>query len=314
MPGHFVVPASLRAFFLAGVQQHAPDPILAVVPGERESEELVGDLSLFTTEVVLIPAWETLPFEHVSPNMVTMAGRARARHRLTGGSDTIVVGSVRAVTQRLSPSPVAPVMLRTGEAPDFDGVVAALAGSGYQRTDRVESRGEFAVRGGIIDVFPAHAYEPVRIEFWGDEIDDIRTFAIVTQRAADSIEQVAIYPAREVRIDDDMAERAAKLATTELWAAETWDRIAAQVMFAGIESWLPWLAEPATLFDEAVARGAAVIVFDPDRAAARSADLVTEEADLAAALAPTWGTGAPAAGAHPDLYLPWDPPADSLFA
>jgi transcription-repair coupling factor (superfamily II helicase) len=314
MPGRFVVPAAMRSFVLAGIQSHAESPILAVVPGEREAEDLVDDLNLFTADAVFLPAWETLPFEHVSPNMVTMANRAVARHRLESGHRPIVVGSVRAVTQRLSPSPVAPVTLQRGEEIDFESVVRRLADSGYHRTDRVESRGEFAVRGGIIDVFPAQAYEPVRIEFWGDEVDDIRSFAIVTQRAAAGRDSVEIYPAREVRIDDELAARAAELAGSELWAVETWDRLASHVMFAGMESWLPWLTDATTLFDQAVALGAQVIVFDPDRAAARSHDLLSEEADLAAALSMTWGSGAPEAGEHPDLYLPWQPPDSALFA
>ena len=314
MPGRFVVPPAVRAYVLAGMAAQLQQPILAVVPGEREAEDLVDDLALFTENAVLLPAWETLPFEHVSPNMVTMAARSVARHRLSNGGSTVVVGSVRAVTQRLSPSPVGPVVLAAGATEDFDTVVGALAAGGYHRTDRVESRGEFAVRGGIIDVFPAQSYEPVRIEFWGDEIDDIRTFAIVTQRAAEAIGAVSIFPAREVRIDDDLAERAAKLAQSELWAVETWDRVAEGIMFAGIESWLPWLTGPTSMFDEAAAADARIVVFDPDRSRARSADLLTEEADLAAALSVTWGIGAPPAGEHPDLYLPWDPPAAALLA
>ncbi|MCP3974455.1 MAG: transcription-repair coupling factor [bacterium] len=314
MPGRFVVPAAMRAFVLAGTQQHAQAPILAVVPGEREAEDLIDDLALFTDDALLLPAWETLPFEHVSPNLVTMASRAVARHRFESGASPIIVGSVRAVTQRLSPSPVAPVALRRGEEADFESVVAALAAAGYHRTDRVETRGEFAVRGGIIDVFPAQSYEPARIEFWGDDIEDIRSFAVGTQRAADSMDAVAAYPPREVRIDADLIERAGKLAESDRWAGETWDRIGANVMFAGIESWLPWLADPVTLFDRAADIGAQVIVFDPDRAGARSTDLLNEEADLAAALSETWGTGAPQAGEHPDLYLEWDPPESALEA
>jgi len=314
MPGRFVVPSAMRAFVLAGIQRHSDSPILAVVPGEREAEDLIDDLGLFTADAALLPAWETLPFEHVSPNQVTMANRAVARHQLKSDRGTVIVGSVRAVTQRLSPAPVAPVALQRGELADFDAVVAALADAGYHRTDRVEGRGEFAVRGGIIDVFPAQSYEPARVEFWGDEIEDIRSFSIATQRAAESLASLEAYPAREVRVDSDLAERAVKLAQTERWAAETWDRVAANVMFAGIESWLPWLADPTTMFDQAAAAGAHVIVFDPDRARTRSADLLNEEADLAAALSETWGTGAPQAGEHPDLYLTWDPPENALLA
>jgi len=314
MPGRFVVPAAMRSFVLAGLQHRGVAPLFAVVPGEREAEDLVDDIRLFTDAVALLPAWETLPFEHVSPNMVTMANRAVARHRLMSGDPVIVVASVRGATQRLSPSSVAPVVLRQGDEVDFAMVVEQLAGAGYNRTDRVEARGEFAVRGGIIDVFPAQGYEPVRIEFWGDEIEDVRPFAVSSQRASGSVTGVAAFPARELRIDAAVEERAAELRHTEPWAAATWDRVAERVTFAGIESWLPWLAGPETMFAGAARMGAQVVIFDPDKAQARSADLIREEAELAAALAVSWGAGAPEAGEHPDLYLPWSPPEDALLA
>ena len=81
-------------------------------------------------------------------------------------------------------------------------VVAELAAYGYHRTDRVEGRGEFAVRGGIVDVYPAEADGPVRVEFWGDEVESVRTFSVATQRSADEATLVA-YPARELRTTDD---------------------------------------------------------------------------------------------------------------
>jgi len=110
--GRFVVPAAARAFFLAGLAGTASGPVLAVVAGERDAEDLADDLELFTDDSHFLPAWETLPFEHVSPNVGTMAQRAAARHALrTGGAGSVVVGSVRAATQRVSPSPVEPVIL-----------------------------------------------------------------------------------------------------------------------------------------------------------------------------------------------------------
>ena len=313
-PGRTVVPVGLRALVLAGVSTHTATPTLAVVPGEREAEELNDDLALFTDRGVLLPAWETLPFEHVSPNLITMAARSVARHAMNSEPAPIIVGSVRAVTQRISPSSPHPIRLKRGATDDFDAVVGGLTGLGYSRTDRVEGRGEFAVRGGIVDVFAAQSREPVRIEFWGDEVEDIRTFGVVTQRAADHLQSVEIFPAREVRFDDEITARAKQLAAEEPWAMETWERIASRVTFAGVESWIPWLAPDRTMFDEAIDAGAHIVVFDPDRAAARSGDLMAEEADLAAALSTTWGTGAPVAADHPSLYLPWDPPESALLA
>jgi transcription-repair coupling factor (superfamily II helicase) len=305
-PGRLVVPPSLRAFFLAGLAIGSQAPVLAIVPGERDAEDLADDLELFVSGSRFLPAWETLPFEHVSPNVGTMASRAAARHALrTGAAGTVVVASVRAAVQRISPSPTDPIVLRVGDEVDFDSLVTRIAGAGYDRTDRVETRGEFAVRGGIIDLYPAQSREPVRIDFWGDRVEEITTVSVATQRSKDQVPEVEAFPAREVRPGPELNERARELSQSAPWAAATWDRIVEGVSFPGIESWLPWLTDERTAIAEADPR-TVVVLFEPPRARDRAADLATEETELAAALAPTWGSGAPEAGEHPDLFLPLD--------
>jgi transcription-repair coupling factor (superfamily II helicase) len=306
LPGRLVVPPSLRAFFLASFQ----GPVLVVVPGEREAEELADDLALFA-EVVHLPAWETLPFEHVSPSVPTMADRALARHRLAEGV-AVVVGSVRAVTQRVSPSSVAPVVTRVGDETGLQRLAAALVEAGYHRTDRVEARGELAVRGGLVDVYPAQGPEPLRVDFWGDQVEQIRSFSVSDQRSVAPVEAMVAYPARELRPDQQLRATAAALLRDEAWAAATWDRLAEGLLFPGMESWLPWLAPARTVIDE-MSPSVSVVVFDPARSSGRSRELMTEEADLAAVLAPTWGNGAPEAGDHPSLYLPLGLPEDRLL-
>jgi transcription-repair coupling factor (superfamily II helicase) len=307
IPGRFVVPPALRAVILAGIADRTGRSVLAVVPGEREAEELADDLTLFSPSGKHLPAWETLPFEHVSPSVATMADRIVARHALASGEPGIVVASVRAVTQRLSPTPVTPIRLETGAEVAFDDVIWALAELGYRRTDRVEGRGEFAVRGGIVDVYPTHVSQPLRIDFWGDTIEEIRPFSVSTQRSERAAIDVEIFPAGEVLISDEMKERAAELITDAPWGATTWERIAEGIRFQGIESWLPWLSSPRTILDDT---DAIVVLFDPVRAKDRCKDLIGEEADLAAALSGTWGTDGPESGAHPPLYLPLEPGPD----
>ncbi len=305
IPGRVAVPPALRALLLAAMAGDDERPILAVVPGEHEAEDLVDDLALFHDGALLLPAWGTLPFEHISPNVGTMAARAEARHRLAGAEPaTVVVASVRAAIQRVSPSRVTPVVLAAGVEVDFDGVLDELAAMGYTRTDRVEAPGEVAVRGGIIDLFPAQGDTPHRVEFWGDEVTDIRTFATANQRARQSVASVTAYPARELMPDPGVVATAEELLAGEPWAASTWDRVAAGVTFPGLESWLPWLAPERSVIDEAPA--ARLVVFDAVQAGARATELRTEEEDLAAALAGTWGESAPPAGEHPLLYLPLD--------
>ncbi len=282
--------------------QHLDRPLLAVVPGERTAEELYDDVALFTDSVWQLPAWGTLPFEHVSPNQVTMAHRTEALYNLkNGGPGTIVVASVRAATQRLSPSTFDPVVITSGVEHGFDRLVAELTVHGYHRTDRVEARGEYAVRGGIIDVYPAQGTEAFRVEFWGDEVDEIRTFTIGSQRSVDLVPSVEVFPARELRPDPGVRAKAEALLGEQPWAVETWDRIAAGLTFQGIESWLPWMADEISALDLETPRH--TVVFDPVQAIARSEELRKEEADLAATLAPTWGSGAPEPDDHPTLFL-----------
>lgn len=297
----WAVAPGARAFAIAGIFERLGTTMLVVVPGESDAEELADDIRLFSDEVVFAPAWETLPFEHVSPNILTMALRSEARHRLDG-HPVIVVASVRGAIQRLSPSSVTPIALEMGETVDQGDLARSLAALGYHRTDRVEARGEFAVRGGIVDVFPAQGEHPVRLDFWGDHLDEVRRFSVSTQRSEDALDRMVAYPAREVRPDPEIRERAERLTRGEPWAASTWDRIAQGHLFPGIESWLPWVAEPTSLVDRVPAGGHLVLV-DPGRAFDRSRELIKEEAELAAALAPTWGESAPPAGEHPALFL-----------
>ncbi len=295
------MPDDVRAFVLAGLATRADRPILAVVPGEQEARDLADDLACFATDVAHLPAWETLPFEHVSPNTTTMAARARARHRLTtGGPGTVVVAPVRAVVQRVSPSDPAPLEVAVGATIPFDGLIARLADLGYERTERVEHRGEFAVRGGIVDVYPVGDADPARLDFWGDDVESIRRFDVGTQRSEERVDAIDIVPAREFRIDEAIATRAAELAAEHPWAQATWDLVAQRIPFAGVESWLPWLVPERTVLDD---HEGPLVVFDPVRSLARSRDLVAEEHDLARALAPTWGTGSPDAEEAPPLYL-----------
>ncbi|REK09218.1 MAG: transcription-repair coupling factor [Actinobacteria bacterium] len=311
LDGTWSVAHAGQAFAIAGLVSQIERTVLVVVPGERDAGDLADDLALFLDDVTFAPAWETLPFEHVSPNISTMAGRAQARDRLSRpAAPGVVVASVRGAIQRLSPSSFAPIRLETGQTADLGELIGELAALGYQRTDRVEARGEFAVRGGILDVFPAQADEPVRVDFWGDEIEEIRGFSVASQRSDEIKKAFVAYPAREVRPGDEVNARARDLLASEPWAGSTWDRIVEGHLFPGIESWLPWISGEVSLIDEAP-ESAVIVVVDPSRARDRSRDLREEERDLAAALAPTWGESAPVAGEHPMLFLDLE---DSLGA
>ena len=211
LAGSWAVGPGGRAFAVAGLFAQLESPLLVVVPGERDAEEIADDLRLFSDRVFLASAWETLPFEHVSPNISTMARRAEARDALAGGEPALVVASVRSAIQRVSPSSTSPLVVRKGSDLELDALVSHLAGLGYNRTDRVEARGEFAVRGGIVDLFPAQAELPARVDFWGDTVEEIREFSVSTQRSEEQVEEVKAFPAREIRPDRPIRTLASKL-------------------------------------------------------------------------------------------------------
>ncbi|HEY3673158.1 MAG TPA: transcription-repair coupling factor, partial [Acidimicrobiia bacterium] len=178
------VPDAARSVFvaaLAGVTSRRP--LLLAVPTGAEAERLVRDLGQFLgdDEVELFPAWETLPFERVSPSFETMGRRQRVMWRLrTGTPPQVVVAPVRALVQRLGPhaDEVEPVVVKPGDQVDRDELVARLVAGGYRREYQVEARGEVAVRGSIVDVYPSTDDHPVRIDLWGDEVDRLSAFSV----------------------------------------------------------------------------------------------------------------------------------------
>ena len=199
---------------------------------------------------------------------------------------------MRALVQRLGPhvEGVEPVVVRPGERRDRDELVADLIAGGYRREEVVEHRGEVAVRGSIVDVFPSTADRPVRIDLWGDEVDRLTEFSVVDQRSTDDLDQVEIFGCRELLPTDEVRARADKLVAVEPWGREQWERLAQGLTFDGMERWLPWLSEGEHVLFDLIGPDALVLLCDPRRMRDRATDLLAEEADLAATLAKTWGS------------------------
>ena len=291
------VPEAARPIFAAAVHRLAGiRPVLVAVPTAAEAERIAGDLvpMLGADQVELFPAWETLPFERVSPALETMGRRLRVMWRLREGGETapaVVVAPVRALVQRLGPhvEDIEPVQLRAGDTVDRDELVARLVSMGYRREYQVEGRGEVAVRGSIVDVFPATAEHPVRIDQWGDEVERLSHFAVTDQRSTHTIETVTIFPCRELLPTDEVRARAQALLADAPWGREQWDRLAEGQVFDGMESWLPWLTGDDHLLPDLLPAGARVLLVEPRRMRDRAQDLLDEEASLAEVLAGTWG-------------------------
>ena len=204
-PGVSGVFGSASAVLLAAARERLRKPILLVTPGPREAEEAAGDLATVAGgSILLFPAWETLPGEGIEPHPDLVGDRFRALAALAAarpaGAPPIVVAPARAIAQRV-PLPAAfaaeILCIRRGGSVSIEELVRRLEGGGYRRVEMVEWKGEYCVRGGIVDVFPPDAEEPVRLELWGDEAATIRSFHAGTQRASGELDAVALTPASE---------------------------------------------------------------------------------------------------------------------
>ena len=309
------VPEPARAITVAGLACASPrHPVVVATPTTSDAERLAHDLRAFLgpDAVDLLPAWETLPFERVSPSAETMGQRLRVMWRLRHGAgehlSQVLVAPVRALVQRLGPhvEDVEPVVVSPGAQLDPTELVERLVRAGYRREYQVEHRGEVASRGSIVDVFPSTGDAPVRIDLWGDDVERLTEFSVNDQRSTRDIGRVEVFPCREVLPTDEVRERAARLVASDPWGREQWERLAAGAVFDGMESWLPWLTDGEHVILDLVGPEALVLLVEPRRLRDRAAELLQEEAALAATLAQTWG--ATAGGDHdwPQLHLPFD--------
>ena len=212
-------PAALRPFVVAAVAAGvggdgaepygAGRPVLAVTATSREAEDLADALGclLDPERVAVYPSWETLPHERLSPRSDTVGRRLAVLRRLAhpaatagGGRIDVVVAPVRSLMQPQLKGlgDLEPVELVTGGGAGLEDVSRRLSDMAYARVDLVTKRGEFAVRGGILDVFPPTDEHPSRVEFWGDEVEEIRAFAVADQRTIDAVPRLWAPPCREL--------------------------------------------------------------------------------------------------------------------
>ncbi|MDQ4054460.1 MAG: transcription-repair coupling factor [Actinomycetota bacterium] len=295
-------PEALRPFLVAGLLR-ADRTVLAVTATSREAEDLVASLGdlVDPARVGYYPSWETLPHERLSPRSDTVGKRLAILRRLchpgtdvTNGPLSVVVAPVRSLLQPQVKGlgELEPVELVVGQTAPLDDVVHRLADAAYTRVDLVEKRGEFAVRGGIIDVFPPTEEHPVRVELWGDDVEEIRSFAVADQRTLDKVERLWAPPCRELLLTDDVRRRAAELGEQHPQLLELTDRIAAGIAVEGMESLAPALVDEMELLVDLMPADTHVVVFDPERARSRAHDLVaTSEEFLGASWAAAAGGG-----------------------
>ncbi|HEX2149520.1 MAG TPA: transcription-repair coupling factor, partial [Actinomycetota bacterium] len=186
------VPEVARAFTVAGLARRAP-VLLVVLPRSRDAELFTEALKVWMDpgEVALFPAWEVLPGEAMSPTLQTMGCRIKVLRDLAAGRPPkVIVASVRALVQAVAQPPADAIELAVGSEVSLDDTVARLVAYGFERNYLVERPGEFSVRGGLLDVFPADSEDPVRAEFFGDEVSDLRRFSVSSQRSGAHLKSV----------------------------------------------------------------------------------------------------------------------------
>ncbi|WP_343952604.1 transcription-repair coupling factor [Nonomuraea longicatena] len=282
-----IAPAALRPFGVAALGRHDQRTVLAVTATGREAEDLAAALTdlVDPAGVAVFPAWETLPHERLSPRSDTVGQRLAVLRRLAhpvkgdaaAGPLNVVVAPIRALLQPIVKGlgDLAPVRLRAGDDADLDDVVDRLVGSGYHRVDMVERRGEVAVRGGLLDVFPPTEEHPLRLEFWGDTVEEIRWFKVADQRSLEAAEDgLFAPPCRELLLTPDVRRRARELAEEHPALAEVLDQLAEGSPVEGMEAFAPVLAGEMDLLVDHLPARSAVFVCDPERIRGRAEELV----------------------------------------
>ncbi|MEV0245036.1 transcription-repair coupling factor [Nocardia sp. NPDC050712] len=312
-----VAPSSVRPFVAATLA--AQRPLVVVTATGREADDLTVELTeILGGSVAVFPSWETLPHERLSPGADTVGRRLEVLRRLAHPEDTmfpeplrVIVTTVRSLMQPMAAGlgDIEPIVLRVGAEFDFDELLTRLVEFAYSRVDMVGKRGEFAVRGGILDIFPPTADHPVRVEFWGDEITEVRAFSVADQRSLAEVDVPVIVatPCRELLLTDAVRERAGVVArdnAADAALVEMLDKLSEGIPVEGMEALLPVL-QPGELrlLTEVLPVGTHLLLCDPEKVRTRAADLVRTGAEFLEAswTAASFGGAAPLGGHGLDL-------------
>ena len=206
---------SARAFLVALLFRQLRRPLIVISPTEKEADACVRDLSLFLGEdqAVLLPSWDLLTTDMFAFQRETELARLEVFHRMAYGGPAVLVIPARAFMQKVIPREVLESYVEwisVGDIRERDELVRKLTEGGYGRVTLVEGKGEFSVRGNMIDLYSPSAPHPFRLEFFGDELESIRAFDEATQRSIQELAEFMLFPAREVILTPERRERAVR--------------------------------------------------------------------------------------------------------
>ncbi|WP_297112502.1 transcription-repair coupling factor [uncultured Devosia sp.] len=326
------VPDGMQPMVLARLVEQrlkdAPEDVASLVFVARDGRrmqrmaEILGAILPGHT-ILTLPAWDCLPYDRVSPNTVTIAARMNALAALTSGAKgAVVLTAVNALIQKLPPRDLVETMSFSavvGRVVDSNKLIAWAANNGYLRVPTVRESGEFAVRGGLVDLFPAGSESPLRFDFFGSQLESIRTFDPDSQRTTGTLKRVDLTPMSEVVLNEETIRRFRQNYTAAFGGNTVDDTLYATVSggsrYSGTEHWLPFFYDHMDRLADYV--GDAPFVFDDQvaEAFAERAEQIRDYYDAreAARQAPiVAGAGAPYKPIKPDLLYDLDVAPTSL--
>jgi transcription-repair coupling factor (superfamily II helicase) len=280
---------------------------LAVVSSGKEAEELAAYLKLVhpDAQVLEFNSWETLPHERLSPSAETVGKRLKTLHTLSELKETnkplFVVCSIRAALQPvvLGLDKYPPLTFNVGKDYLLPELSLKLIEIAYTRVDMVAKRGEFAVRGGILDIFPTTAKHAVRLEFFGDELEQMREFAVADQRSLEhKPTEITIYPAREIIITPDVANRARQMEHEFPNLSTMLAKIGQGIPVDGMESLTPVLVSELGQISDYLSQDAYIALLSPEKSIARATNLIETNQEF---LHAAWDAAIEGASAPIDL-------------
>ena len=279
-----VAPSSVHSLLAASLSQ----PLLIVTSSTRRSEELCAEISSLIGKdcVVNFPAWETLPHERLSPTADTVTARFKALNKITDQSAKVIVCSIRALLQPIIANNLeeSKIILVNKMELSMADLILKLVEFGFTRSDLVERRGDFAVRGGILDLFPADQDYPIRLDFFGEEIDDISYFGVADQRSLEKInDNVIIFPCRELLLNEKVKQNAMKLAEEFPQLKEIIEKITQEITFEGMESLAAGLVDEFKSLIDFLPEQTQIWLVDEPRLRSRAADLITTNEEFLSA-------------------------------
>jgi len=289
---------------LIAAKRSSDRPILLVTSSSRRAEELTDELSTYIggDHVAYFPPWETLPHERLSPKSDTIAARYKTLHAIAHSQAIrVVVTSVRGLIQPINESLLSTELIHfeLGAEIALEGLIERLSFFGFTRTDLVEKRGDFAVRGGIVDFFPADNEHPVRVDFFGDTIEEIAQFTVADQRTfAPVVGQLVVYPCRELLLTDEIKKRAASLAAEFPQLSEMCHKLSEGISVDGMESLTAALTDDLKSLVDYLPKNFEITLIDSQRIASRALDLIETNKEF---LDASWSNAALGSAAPIDI-------------